>query len=147
MSIYEHERTEIFYDKSKKYCELGQDYKKVLLKFRKGMSKVDICWSKIRIFSRIIGRFLRIKREIENYGSRRPKDLPLESFDVKPYIFGKKLIFHPKSTFKLMWNFILMFLLFYTATVLPYRICSIFYKTKSGQCSISVLIRFFLLIC
>ena len=130
MSIYEHERTDIFYDKSKKYCELGHDYKKVLLKYRKGSSKAYICWSKIRIFARIIGRFLRIKREIENYGSRRPKDLPHESLDVKPYMFGKKLIFHPKSTFKLMWNFLLMLLLFYTATVLPYRICFDFLQSE-----------------
>ena len=123
MSIYEHERTEILYDKTKKHIGPEHDYKRVLYKVRIGRSKVDIYWSKIRIFFKIIGRFLRIKREIENYGSRRPKELPQESYDVKPHIFGHKLLFHPKSTFKLMWNFILMLLLFYTATVLPYRIC------------------------
>ena len=99
-----------------------ENYAKSLKAKRKKLRKPEIFWAKARIYARVIGRFIRINKEIKTYGSCMQIDLNTEK-DPAKYKKKSCLVFHPKHRFKLLWNLFIMILLFYTATVLPYRIC------------------------
>jgi len=50
------------------------------------------------------------------FGASRKIDLDIEE-DITPLIF----ILLPENYIKMSWNFVIMFLLLYTATFVPYR--------------------------
>lgn len=89
---------------------------------RKRLTKTEVYWEKARVYGKVMGRFLRLNKEIKTFGSCLVVN-PVPSREGKKTIEKFSWVFHPKHKFKLLWNFFLMILLFYTATVLPYRIC------------------------
>lgn len=99
-----------------------EEYARNLKARRKKLRKSEIYWAKARIYARVIGRFLRINKEIKTYGSCMHRDLNA-SKESEKLNKNSRFVFHPKHRFKLLWNLFIMILLFYTATVLPYRIC------------------------
>ena len=120
MSTYDNDRTEIVPD-SVRWLN-SADYSKVLNRHRARISVTQIYWSKLRIYSIVIGTFMCLSREIKTFGSTKHRDIP-KAHILKPSVLDTKLLFHPKCRFKIIWNILIMFLLLYTATVLPYRVC------------------------
>lgn len=93
-------------------------------KRKKKTDRMKFLWARLRIFSKVIGKFMVLKKEIRLYGSTRSCESP--TLNIKESIMKKidyKWLFNPNSNFKTAWNSIIMILLFYTATVLPYRMC------------------------
>ena len=64
----------------------------------------------------IIHKFGDLNRRIYLYGTSKKLDLKEED-EIVP----SKLVILPDSKFKIMWNIIMVILLLYTATFVPYR--------------------------
>lgn len=120
MSTYDQDRTEIFTDLVR-ISSVGS-YKEILKRHRARLTKTERYWNKARVYSKVIGRLLCLSREIKTFGSSRNRDLPIVPI-IKLSKLDTKCLFHPKSSFKMLWNILIMFLLVYTATIFPYRLC------------------------
>ena len=120
MSTYDNDKTELVPDSVR--WTYSADYSKVLVRHRARMSLTHIYWSKLRIYSIVIGTFICLSREIKTFGSTKHHELPKVQI-LKQSNLNTKCIFNPNCRFKIIWNILIMFLLLYTATVLPYRVC------------------------
>jgi hypothetical protein len=79
-------------------------------------------WSKLKTYTRVIGRFIRIYLDLKTYGSSRQyTEKPPEV--IEKMILNTKWVFVPKGRFKMIWNLLVVILLLYTATIMPYRVC------------------------
>ncbi|OMJ70146.1 hypothetical protein SteCoe_31944 [Stentor coeruleus] len=93
-------------------------------KRKKKTDRMKFLWARLRIFSKVIGKFMVLKKEIRLYGSTRScESHTLNNNESIMKKFDYKWLFNPKSNFKTAWNSVIMILLFYTATFLPYRMC------------------------
>ena len=89
---------------------------------RSTMTSSQMHWSKLRTFGRVIGRFIRIYLDLKTYGSSRQCTEKHQVLTEKP-LLHKNFVFLPRSPFKMIWNLLIVVLLLYTATILPYRVC------------------------
>ncbi len=82
-------------------------------------------YQKAKAATIVINRFENLRMKIELFGRQllvKGKNTPLEKeTDEKPCPF----LIMPSSCFKLFWNIVIIFLLIYTATWMPYQICFI----------------------
>lgn len=120
MNTYDQDKTDIFSEIPRKTNK--DDYKRILRNSRFKLNKVQYLWSRARIYAKVIGRLLHLGKEIKTFGSSKKSFNNLTNIPTIPN-HNSKCIFHPKSNFKLFWNWSIMFLLLYTATVTPYRLC------------------------
>lgn len=74
------------------------------------------CISKIRGAVLVLVRFGELEKRINLFGTSIKFDFDLQ-MELKP----KWYIIMPESSFKILWNMIMIFLLMYTATVVPFR--------------------------
>ncbi|OMJ92390.1 hypothetical protein SteCoe_4832 [Stentor coeruleus] len=93
-------------------------------KRKKKTDRMKFLWARLRVFSKVIGKLMVLKKEIRLYGSTRSCESPtLNDNETIMKKIDYKWIFNPDSNFKAAWNSVIMILLFYTATILPYRMC------------------------
>ena len=66
--------------------------------------------------AKIVRRFAELSEDITMFGASRKIDL-----DIEEEIIPLPFVLLPENWFKMFWNFVIMFLLLYTATFVPYR--------------------------
>ena len=95
----------------------GKSVRDFLLK-----SRTEHLWRRLRVHAKVIGRLTSMNKEIKMYGSANNFNRHSGNFSVAVTKI-KTCLFLPDSKFKLFWDTIMVFLLIYTATLLPYRMC------------------------
>lgn len=111
------------YSISNSFLRDSETYHKSILKTsRAKLSRPMYNWSRVRVFAFTIGVFLSIQKELKTFGTSKNQETIQSLKSIKDEK-AKFLVFHPKGRFKLLWNLMITFLLFYTASVLPYRVC------------------------
>lgn len=91
--------------------------------------RIAYLWKRTRILMRTLSRLIKIWKDIQLYGlsqnhletnfARRESEEIPTNFEVDKYLC------HPESKFIKAWSFIILLLLIYTASVVPYRLCFI----------------------
>lgn len=66
--------------------------------------------------AKIVRRFAELSENITMFGASRKIDL-----DIEEEIIPLPFVLLPENYIKMSWNFVIMFLLLYTATFVPYR--------------------------
>jgi hyperpolarization activated cyclic nucleotide-gated potassium channel 1 len=107
----------------------NRDFSIILKNSRKKLTRARFFWAKLKVFAFVIGVFLTIQKDLKTFGTSKNQEF-IESFKSLKDEKLRVLIFHPKGKFKLFWNLMITFLLFYTATVLPYRVCFNYLQTS-----------------
>ena len=111
------------YNISNSVINYSESYHKSILKIsRAKLSRPMSNWSRVRVFAFVIGVFLSIQKELKTFGTSKNQE-KIQSLKSIKDEQAELLVFHPKGRFKLLWNLMITFLLFYTASVLPYRVC------------------------
>lgn len=84
-------------------------------------SKSKMRWNKLRTFSRVIGRFQRLKKEIVSYGSKKSFSCyeSLNFTTTLSSIYNAKLLFLPNSRIKALWDLLLILILVYASIFIP----------------------------
>ena len=95
-------------------------------------ARTDQLWSKLRTYAKVIGRLTRMNKEIMMYGSANNFNRSSSTFSG-PVTKIKTWLFLPESKFKLIWSTVMIALLIYTATLLPYRMCFNDLQSSSWQ--------------
>ena len=82
-------------------------------------------WQRLRVFARVIGKFMRVRREIFLFGMNYVKQ---DIADVREDEVMKRnkscfKVFRPDSTFLKLWHVLTFLLLIYTSIILPLSFC------------------------
>lgn len=84
--------------------------------------RIQVLWSRARQFAKVIGKVNKLKNDIQTFGSNRmTKDIEIES----PTTIKRKAsyIIMPNSTFKTVWNILIIISSLYIAIIMPFVIC------------------------
>ncbi|OMJ88998.1 hypothetical protein SteCoe_8913 [Stentor coeruleus] len=83
--------------------------------------KTRVRWNKLRTFSRVIGRFQRLKKEVVSFGSKKSFSFydSLKFTETLSSIYGAKLLFMPNSKIKIIWDLLLILILVYASIFIP----------------------------
>lgn len=78
-------------------------------------------WNKLRLFSRIIGRFLKLKKDILSFGSKGPNKNRKVISNPSPYksTHDTKFLFFPESKVKIFWEFLMNIAYLYSSIFIP----------------------------
>ncbi|OMJ92857.1 hypothetical protein SteCoe_4307 [Stentor coeruleus] len=84
-------------------------------------TRIKDLWKKLRLFSRIIGRFLKIKKDILSYGSKSPNQNRKIGIDSSKYktSHNTKFLILPESKVKILWEFFMSMAYFYASIFIP----------------------------
>ena len=82
-------------------------------------------WPRLRVFARVIGKFMRVRREIFVFGMNYVKQDRADAREDEDRKRSRSCIrvFRPDSTFLKLWHVLTFLLLVYTSFVLPLSFC------------------------
>lgn len=91
--------------------------------------RIFYLWKRTRILIKALSRLIKVWKDIQLYGcSKNHLETDFarkESDEISAPLKSDKYLFQPESNFIKVWSFVILLLLIYTASVVPYRLCFI----------------------
>ncbi|OMJ80534.1 hypothetical protein SteCoe_19174 [Stentor coeruleus] len=89
--------------------------------------RISYLWKRTRILIKALSRLIKVWKDIQLYGcSKNHLETDFarrESDEISTHFKGDKYLFQPEGNFIKAWSFVIILLLIYTASVVPYKLC------------------------